>query len=232
MTDITLYYNSTPNGHKAVLALEEMQVPYTIEFVDIEQGDQFEEGFNRISPNNKIPAIVDHAPADGGEALSVFESGAILYYLADKYRCFLPADPRGRTGVMQWLFWQVAGLGPMAGQAHHFIHYAPVTLEYAVERYVAECARLYSVMDQHLACRSFLSGEYSVADMACWSWVMRHHRHKQKLEDFPHLNDWYQRLEARPAVVKTREIARSYLGVSSNVSATARQQLFTSKRKP
>jgi GST-like protein len=232
VSDITLYYSSTPNGHKVVVMLEELGAPYDIHHIDIERGDQFEPWYDEISPNNRMPAIVDRAPEDGGEPLSVFESGAILYYLANKYDRFLPSETRPRTRVMEWLFWQVGGIGPMAGQAHHFIHYAPEKLEYAIERYVDECARLYSVLDNQLADGDYVAGAYSIADIACWGWIMRHERHHQKLSDFPNIERWFGLLESRAAIARTREIAGQYQGVSSNVSDDTRSVLFTPRKKP
>jgi GST-like protein len=232
MREVVLFYNPTPNGHKIVLLLEELGTDYEVRHVDIQRGDQFESWFDAVSPNNRIPAIVDHCPSDGGEPFSLFESGAILHYLADKYRRFLPLERRARSEVMAWLFWQVGGLGPMAGQAHHFLHYAPERIEYARQRYVAECARLYSVLDQQLARRDFVAGDYSIADMACWGWVMRHERHLQDLSDFPGIERWYRWLEAREAVKRTREIASHYQGVSTAVSDATRDVLFTPRVKP
>ena len=166
---INLYYWTTPNGHKVTIFLEETGLPYRIIPVDIGKGDQFKPQFLAIAPNNRIPAIIDTAPADGGTALSVFESGAILQYLAEKTGQFLPADIRRRAEVMQWLFWQMGGLGPMAGQNHHFVQYAPERIPYAVTRYVKETNRLYGVLDKRLADREFVAGAYSIADMAALS---------------------------------------------------------------
>lgn len=197
---IDLYYWTTPNGHKITMFLEEAELPYRIVPINIGQGEQFAPDFLRLSPNNRIPAIVDHTPADGGKALSVFESGAILLYLADKIGRFIPSDLRGRNLTLQWLFWQMAGLGPMAGQNHHFTQYAPEKIPYAIERYVKETARLYAVLNKHLADgREFIAGPYSIADIACYPWIVPHQRQMQKLEDFPHLADWFARVEARPA---------------------------------
>ena len=224
--EIDLYYSATPNGHKVLLALEELAIPYNIRFIDIEKGDQFSAEFDRISPNNRIPAIVDNTPLDHSNPISVFESAAILVYLAEKHQKFLDTSIRGRTETMQWLFWQMAGLGPMAGQAHHFIHYAPVYIEYGIKRYVAECARLYGVLNKRLTNREYLVKDYSIADMACWGWVMRHHRHNQNLDDFPNIKRWYNSIEARPAAQNTRKIARKYSGVSSDVSDETREVLF------
>jgi GST-like protein len=199
---IDLYYWPTPNGHKITIFLEEAGLPYTIHKVDIGKGDQFKPEFLAISPNNRMPAIVDTAPADGGKPISVFESGAILQYLAEKTGKFIPADIRGRVEVLQWLFWQIGGLGPMAGQNGHFNVYAPEKIPYAMERYTKETNRLYGVLNKRLADRAFVAGAYSIADMASYPWIVPHENHKQKLEDFPHLKRWFEAIKARPAVVK------------------------------
>jgi len=204
---IDLYYWTTPNGHKITLFLEETGLPYEIHPVNIGKGDQFEPAFLKIAPNNRIPAIVDHTPADGGGALSVFESGAILMYLAEKTGQFLPGDLRGRTEVSQWLFWQMGGLGPMAGQNHHFVQYAPERIPYAMERYVKETARLYAVMNKRLADQAFLAGDdYTIADMACYPWVVPHERQQQDLKQFPHLNRWFDTIAARPATRRAYDL--------------------------
>lgn len=208
---IDLYYWPTPNGHKITLFLEEVGLPYRIVPIDIGRGDQFRPEFLTIAPNNRIPAIVDHEPADGGPPLSLFESGAILLYLADKTGRFLPADPRGRAEVLQWLFWQMGGLGPMAGQAHHFRHYAPEPIPYAIERYTKEVGRLYAVLDRRLADRPFLAGEdYTIADMAAYPWIVPHERQGQKLEDFPNLARWFRTIEARPATHRAYELGPKF----------------------
>ena len=197
---IDLYYWTTPNGHKITMFLEEAGLAHRILPVNIGRGDQFDPDFLRIAPNNRIPAIVDHTPVDGGAPLSIFESGAILLYLADKTGQFIPPDLRGRNEVLQWLFWQMAGLGPMAGQNHHFVQYAPEKLPYAIERYVKETARLYAVLNRQLADgREYIAGTYSIADMACYPWVVPHEKQRQKLEDFPHLAKWFNRIQRRPA---------------------------------
>jgi GST-like protein len=197
---IHLYYWATPNGHKITMFLEESGLEYRIVPVNIGRGEQFKPEFLRISPNNRIPAIVDDAPADGGEPISIFESGAILLYLADKIHRFIPQDLRGRNLVLQWLFWQVGGLGPMAGQNHHFVQYAPEQVPYAIDRYVRETARLYGVLNRHLADgREYICGEYSIADMACYPWIVPHEKQRLKLEDFPFLAEWFHRIEQRPA---------------------------------
>ena len=196
---IDLYYWTTPNGHKITIFLEETGLAYTLKPINIGKGEQFQPDFLRISPNNRMPAIVDHAPADGGKPISVFESGAILLYLAGKTGRFYPRSLRGRVDVAQWLFWQMAGLGPMAGQAHHFLHYAPEKVAYAVDRYVRETARLYGVLNKRLADRQFIAGDYSIADMACYPWVLPE-RQNQDMANFPHLKRWKDAIAARPAV--------------------------------
>lgn len=196
---IDLYYWTTPNGHKITMFLEEAGLPYTIHPININRGDQFEPAFLKISPNNRIPAIVDQQPLGGGEPLSLFESGAILLYLAEKTGRFLPTDLRGRQEVLQWLFWQVGGLGPMAGQNHHFNAYAEEKIAYAIKRYVGETGRLYGVLNKHLADREFIADSYSIADMACYPWTVSHERQSQDLNDFPHLKRWFEAIAARPA---------------------------------
>jgi GSH-dependent disulfide-bond oxidoreductase len=199
---IDLHYWPTPNGHKITIFLEEAGLPYTIHKVDIGKGDQFKPDFLKIAPNNRMPAIVDHAPKDGGAPISVFESGAILQYLAEKTGKFLSTDIRKKTETMQWLFWQMGGLGPMAGQNGHFNVYAPEKVPYAIDRYTKETARLYGVLNRLLSDRDFMAGEYSIADMASYPWIVPYENHKQKLEDFPHLKRWFDTIKARPAVVK------------------------------
>lgn len=196
---IDLYYWTTPNGHKITLFLEETDTPYTIHPVNIGRGDQFKPEFLDIAPNNRIPAIVDQQPSDGGNPIAIFESGAILLYLADKTKRFIPDDLRGRNNVLQWLFWQMGGLGPMAGQAHHFNIYAQDKIAYAIDRYVNETTRLYSVLDKHLANRNFIDNDYSIADMACYPWIVSHERQNQDLSDFPNLKRWYDSIARRPA---------------------------------
>lgn len=197
---IDLYYWTTPNGHKVTLFLEETGLDYTIIPINIGKGEQFQPDFLKIAPNNRIPAMVDHAPADGGEPISIFESGAMLQYLAEKTGQFLPADLRQRTEVMQWLFWQMGGLGPMAGQNHHFTQYAPERIPYAIDRYVRETARLYGVLNKRLADREFVAGDfYSIADMASYPWIVSHPKQGQNLDDFPNLKRWFETIQARPA---------------------------------
>ena len=198
---IDLHYWPTPNGHKITMFLEEAGLPYQIFPVDIGKGEQFHPEFLKIGPNNRMPAIVDHNPAGGGAPVSVFESGAILLYLAEKTGKFIPDDLRGRASVLQWLFWQMGGLGPMAGQNHHFSQYAPEKIPYAINRYVNETNRLYGVLNRRLADRPFVAGEYSIADMASYPWVVPYERQGQKLEDFPHLHRWFNAIAARPATI-------------------------------
>ena len=203
---IDLYYWPTPNGHKITIFLEEAGIDYTIHPVNISAGDQFKPDFLAISPNNRMPAIVDRAPADGGEPISIFESGAILQYLAEKTGKFLPSDVRGRKTVMEWLFWQVGGLGPMAGQNHHFVQYAPEQIAYAINRYVNETNRLYGVLNKRLAGRAFIAGdELTIADMAAYPWIVPHERQRQDLAQFPDLKRWFESIQARPAVVRAYE---------------------------
>jgi len=199
---IDLHYWPTPNGHKITIFLEETALPYTVHRVDIGKGEQFKPEFLAISPNNRMPAIVDQKPADGGKPISVFESGAILQYLAEKTGQFLPKDIRAKTAVMEWLFWQVGGLGPMAGQNGHFNVYAPEKIPYAIERYTKEVHRLYGVLNKRLADREFLAGEYSIADMATYPWIVPYETHKQNIDEFPDLKRWFTAIKARPAVLK------------------------------
>jgi len=208
---IELYYWTTPNGHKITMFLEEAGLSYTIVPVNIGTGDQFKPDFLKIAPNNRIPAIVDHEPATGGAPISVFESGAILLYLAEKTGKLIPADLRDRVEVLQWLFWQMGGLGPMAGQNHHFNQYAPEKIPYAIDRYVKETGRLYAVLDRRLGDREFVAGSsYSIADIAAYPWIVPHERQNQKLEDFPNLKRWFEMIQARPATVRAYEKAEAF----------------------
>ena len=209
---IDLYYWATPNGHKITMFLEEVGLPYKIHPVDIGKGDQFKPEFLAIAPNNRIPAIVDNAPTGGGAPISVFESGTILLYLAEKTGKFIPGDIRGRAEVLQWLFWQVGGLGPMAGQNGHFNVYAPEKIPYAIDRYNREASRLYGVMNWRLSDRKFLAGDYSIADMACYPWIVPYKNHQQDINDFPHLKRWLDEIAARPATVA------AYAGIDTSYS--------------
>lgn len=223
---IDLYYWTTPNGHKITMFLEESGLPYTIHPINIGQGDQFKPEFLRIAPNNRIPAIVDQAPQDGGEPISLFESGAILQYLAEKTGQFLSSDLRVRTETLQWLYWQMGGLGPMAGQNHHFNVYAPVKIDYAIDRYVRETGRLYGVLNKHLEQRDFIAGDYSIADMASYPWIVSHQRQSQNLDDFPHLKRWFQRIGERPATQRAYALVEQINPGSPVHDDKARQILF------
>jgi GST-like protein len=224
---IDLHYWPTPNGHKITMFLEETGLDYKIFPVNIGAGDQFKPDFLKIAPNNRMPAIVDHTPADSGEAISVFESGAILLYLAEKTGRFIPTNIRGRVDVLQWLFWQMGGLGPMAGQNHHFSQYAPEKLPYAINRYVNETNRLYGVLDTRLADRPFVAGEaYSIADMACYPWTVGHEGQGQKLDDFPNLKRWLRAVEARPATVRAYQAGKPYQRRDATVDEEAKKILF------
>jgi GST-like protein len=222
---IDLYYWTTPNGHKITIFLEEAALPYRIVPVNISKGEQFEPGFLAVSPNNRIPAIVDQNPKDGGAPISVFESGAILVYLAEKIGKYLPNDFRPRAAVMEWLFWQMAGLGPMAGQNHHFSQYAPEKLPYAIDRYVRETNRLYGVLNKQLSEHEFIAGQYSIADMAAYPWIVPHARQGQNLEDFPHLKNWFERMRARPAVIRAYARAKE-INTTPTVSEDSKKILF------
>ena len=227
---IDLYYWTTPNGHKITIFLEEAGLPYTMKPVNIGTGEQFKPDFLAISPNNRIPAIVDLDPADGKGPLSVFESGAILQYLAEKTGKFLATDLRGRTESMQWLFWQVGGLGPMAGQNGHFANYAPEKIPYAIDRYVKETERLYGVLDERLADREFIAGAYSIADMAAYPWIVPYERHGQNLNDFPNLKRWFETIQRRDAVQRAYEIAKT-INTAPTVTTESKSVLFGQGRR-
>lgn len=209
---IDLYYWSTPNGHKITIFLEEAGLPYKVFPVNIGKGDQFKPDFLAIAPNNRIPALVDHEPkADGGgKPIAIFESGAMLLYLAEKTGRFLSSDVYARYDTIQWVFWQMAGLGPMAGQNHHFSNYAQEKLTYAIDRYVNETNRLYGVLNKRLADRAFIAGDYSIADMASYPWIVPYKKQSQDINDFPHLKRWLEAIAERPAVqrayAKAKEI--------------------------
>ena len=228
---IDLYYWTTPNGHKITMFLEEAAVEYAIRPVNIGKGEQFEPDFLAISPNNRIPAMVDHAPAGGGAPISVFESGAMLLYLAEKTGQFLSRDPRERAMALEWLFWQVGGLGPMAGQNHHFSGYAQEKIPYAIDRYVNETNRLYGVLDKQLDGRDFITGAYSIADMASYPWIVPHERQGQKLEDFPNLQRWFEAIKARPATVRAYEKAAALNTAPSVSDEESRRILFGQSAK-
>jgi len=209
---IDLYYWTTPNGHKITIFLEEAGLEYRIHPIDIGAGDQFSSEFLKISPNNKIPAIIDQEPLDAGEPLALFESGAILLYLAEKSRKFLPIAPRARHRAQQWLFWQMGGFGPMLGQNHHFSQYAPEEIPYAIERYQKETERLYGVLDDQLATAEFVAGDYSVADMAIYPWVVSHEKQGIDLTEFCRVQRWFTRIAQRPAVIAAYRRAEEIAG--------------------
>ncbi|AKT37292.1 glutathione S-transferase N-terminal domain-containing protein [Chondromyces crocatus] len=227
---IDLYYWPTPNGWKISIMLEETGLPYKLVPVNIGRGEQFKPEFLAISPNNRMPAIVDHEPLGGGEPVSVFESGAILVYLAEKTEKLLPKDVRGRFEVLQWVMWQMGGLGPMAGQAHHFRHYAPEKIQYGVDRYTNEVNRLYGVMNKRLADRDYLAGDLSIADFAAFPWVVPFENQGQKLEDFPHLKRWFEALKARPSVERGLAVGAE-LRQQPNMDEEAKKILFGQKAR-
>ena len=227
---IDLYYWTTPNGHKITIFLEEAGLPYTIKPINIGKGEQFGSEFLAISPNNRIPAIVDHEPAGGASPISVFESGAILQYLAEKTGKFLPNDLRGRTEVMQWLFWQMGGLGPMLGQNHHFRNYTTEKIAYAIDRYVKETERLYGVLDERLADREFVAGDYSIADMACYPWILLYDRQGQNLDEFPNLKRWLETIQRREAVQRAYAIAKT-INTGQTMTEEAKKILFGQGRR-
>jgi GSH-dependent disulfide-bond oxidoreductase len=222
---IDLYYWTTPNGHKITIFLEEAAIPYRIVPVNISKGEQFKPAFLAISPNNRMPAIVDHDPKDGGKPISVFESGAILLYLGEKTGKYLSVGLRDRVEVMEWLFWQMGGLGPMAGQNHHFSQYAPEKIHYAVERYVKETNRLYGVLNKRLSDREFVARGYSIADMAIYPWIVPYERQGQKLEDFPHLKRWFDAMRKREAVKRAYARAKQ-VNTAPTVSEESKKILF------
>jgi GSH-dependent disulfide-bond oxidoreductase len=207
---IDLYYWPTPNGHKITLFLEEANLPYQIVPVDIGAGDQFKPEFLAFSPNNRMPAIIDHAPNDGGEKITVFESGAILQYLAEKTGKFLSSDARQKKISMEWLFWQMGGFGPMLGQNHHFNRYAPEKIPYAIDRYTRETQRLYGVLNKHLEGREYIASDYSIADMACYPWAAAHEWHYIDLANYPNVQRWFNAIKARPATVKAYAVGEQY----------------------
>jgi GSH-dependent disulfide-bond oxidoreductase len=229
---IDFYSWPTPNGLKVSIFLEETGLEHRVHPVHIGKGEQFAPDFLKIAPNNRIPAIVDHAPTGGGTPISIFESGAILLYLAEKTGRLIPADLHGRADVLQWLFWQMGGLGPMAGQNGHFNIYAPEKIPYAQERYINETARLYGVMDKRLADRDFLAGDYSIADMACYPWIIPHEAHGQDMANFPNLQRWFDAIAKRPAVVRAYETRDALYGPQTppaQMSDEARKVLFGQK---
>ncbi|MGB7182784.1 MAG: glutathione S-transferase N-terminal domain-containing protein [Burkholderiaceae bacterium] len=228
---IDAYYWPTPNGWKISIALEEMGLEYQVMPVNIGKGEQFEASFLQISPNNRMPAIVDHDPVDGGEPVSVFESGAILIYLAEKSGQFLPSDLRGRKEVLEWLMWQMGGMGPMFGQSGHFKFYAPEKLPYPMDRYDTEMHRLYGVLDKRLQDREFICDNYSIADMACWPWVITYKRQEVNLEEFPNVRRWYKALQNRPALRRGYGVGKELGKPTGNWDEEARKNLMPQSRK-
>jgi GST-like protein len=228
---IELHYWPTPNGHKITMFLEEAGLPYEIKAVNIGRGDQFKPEYLKISPNNKMPAIVDTDPLGGGKPLSIFESGAILQYLAEKSGKFMPVSTRERYVVMEWLFWQVGGLGPMLGQNHHFNNYAPEKIPYAIDRYVNETHRLYGVLNSRLDGRAFIAGtDYSIADMAAYPWIVPYESQGMTLEEFPHLKRWFEGIRARPATQRAYAVGESIKGQADlRTDEEARKILFGQK---
>ncbi|WP_267225679.1 glutathione binding-like protein [Dyella silvae] len=225
---LELYYWPTPNCHKITLFLEEAGLPYTIKPVNIGKGEQFQPQFLAISPNNRMPAIVDTAPADGGAPISVFESGAILQYLAEKTGRFMPAEVRGKYKVLEWVYWQVGGLGPMLGQNHHFNRYAPEKIPYAIDRYVNETRRLYGVLNKRLEGRAFIAGkDYTIADMAAYPWIVPYENQGMALEDFPHLKAWFEAIRERPATKRAYALGDEIKGkFDLTTDEEARKVLF------
>jgi GST-like protein len=229
---IHLHYWPTPNGHKITLFLEETGLPYTIHPVNIGKGEQFAPDFLKIAPNNRMPAIVDDEPADGGEPIGIFESGAILLYLGEKTGRFLGPDLRTRVEQTQWLMWQMGGLGPMLGQNHHFNRYAPEKIPYAIDRYVKETSRLYGVLDRRLEGRAFIAGDYSIADMAAYPWIVPYEAQGQKLSDFPNVQRWFEAIRTRPATERAYALGEQVNASGGEMTEEARRHLFgqTAKR--
>jgi GST-like protein len=222
---IELYFAPTPNGWKISVMLEECGLPYRVFPVNITRGEQLKAEFLKLSPNGRIPAIIDRDPPDGGEAIAMFESGAILRYLAEKAGRFYPADLRARHNVEQWLMWQMSGLGPMLGQNGHFLLYAPEKIPYAIERYGREASRLYGVLDGELGrTGAFIAGEYSIADIACFPWIMTHKAQGLSLDEYPHLKRWFAEVRARPAVQKGVALGKSEK--KTKLDSKARESLF------
>lgn len=221
-----LLYWTTPNGHKVTMFLEEVSADYKIAPINIGKGEQFAPEFLEVSPNNRIPALIDHSPNSDAERISLFESGAILLYLAEKHEQFIPSDSAGRANVLQWLFWQMANLGPMGGQNHHFVTYLDEEIEYAIKRYVNEVSRLYAVLDHQLESNEYICGEYSIADMASYPWVVPHKRQLQKIDQFPNLQRWFEQVRNRPATVRAYEVAEKVNPNPGQMSAEEKKILF------
>ncbi|MBK0112658.1 MULTISPECIES: glutathione S-transferase family protein [unclassified Delftia] len=226
---IDLYSWAAPNGHKVQILVEELEIPYRVIPINITAGDQHTDAYRAINPNGKIPAIVDHAPADGGGPFTVFETGAIMVYLAEKEKRFLPTEPRQRSEVLQWLFWQVGGIGPMMGQAQHFFRYASEKVPYAITRYQTETRRLLKILDDRLDGREFICGEYSIADMASFAWIRIHKMTGVPLDEFPRVQDWYGRVRSRPGVGRGLDLLRNEW-VDVTKSDEAKLNLFQKNR--
>jgi GSH-dependent disulfide-bond oxidoreductase len=227
---IDLYYWTTPNGHKITMFLEEAGLPYNLHAVNIGKGEQFKPDFLKISPNNRIPAIIDTAPTDGGAPIAMFESGAILLYLADKIGRLIPKDTRARLDCVQWLFWQMGNLGPLAGQNHHFALYAPEKIPYAIDRYVNETNRLYGVLNKRLSDREFMVGDYSIADIASYPWVLPE-RQGQNMEDFPHLKRWKEAIKQRPATLRAYARAKEVNPTAGGIRTEAERKILFGQTK-
>lgn len=221
---IDVYFWPTGNGKKVTIMLEETGLPYRLIPVNINKGDQFRPEYEAINPNNKMPAIVD--PEAPGGPITIFESGAILQYLAEKTGKLLPQDVHGKYAVLQWVYWQVGGLGPMAGQAHHFLRYAPQKVEYAMHRFRAETARLYKVMDKQIGRHEYLAGAYSIADIAAWPWVYRYEWQEQNLDDFPNVKRWFHAVGERPAVQRGAAAGADLQAAAATMTDEDRKRLF------
>ena len=221
---IDVYFWPTGNGKKITIMLEEVELPYRIVPVNINKGDQFTPEYDALNPNNRMPTLVD--PDAPGGTLVIFESGAILQYLAEKTGKLMPHDLHARFRVLQWVYWQVGGLGPMAGQAHHFLKYAPQKVEYAMHRFRSETARLYGVMDKQLGRQEYLAGDYSIADIAAWPWVVRHDWQEQNLDDFPNVKRWFATVGARPAVQKGANAGADLQAAAATMTIEDKKRLF------
>ena len=221
-----LLYWTTPNGHKITMFLEEVDADYKVVPINIGKGEQFAPEFLKVSPNNRIPALIDHSPNSDAGSISLFESGAILLYLAEKHEQFIPTDSAGRANVLQWLFWQMANLGPMGGQNHHFVTYLDYEIEYAINRYVNEVSRLYAVLDHQLESSEYICGEYSIADMASYPWVVPHKRQLQEIEKFTNLHRWFEQVRNRPATIRAYEVAKDINPNPGQMSEEEKKILF------
>lgn len=221
-----LLYWTTPNGHKITMFLEEVDADYKVVPINIGKGEQFAPEFLKVSPNNRIPALIDHSPDSDAGSISLFESGAILLYLAEKHEQFIPTDSAGRANVLQWLFWQMANLGPMGGQNHHFVTYLDYEIEYAINRYVNEVSRLYAVLDHQLESSEYICGDYSIADMASYPWVVPHKRQLQEIEKFTNLHRWFEQVRNRPATIRAYEVAKDINPNPGQMSEEEKKILF------